>query len=119
MRFISMEPIISTVSDNDLTDVGEIKALLQKLKEMQHGVFMEFEDAENPDHRRALDNVRIVEVRENDVDIHAFFANASAKYKRIPFLNIHKIRLLANKQSVSKKYKVTRWHLMDVAEIGE
>jgi glutathione synthase/RimK-type ligase-like ATP-grasp enzyme len=119
MKYIYQEPIITTISDEDITTEKDIKALLLKLKDLQHGVYMEFEDAENPDYRRCAENVRIIEVRDNDVDLHAFYATASAKHKKVPFLNIHKIRLLANKQTVSKKYKVTRWHLMDVAEIDE
>lgn len=117
MKYVYQEPIITTISDEDVNEESAIKAILTKLKDMQHGVYMEFEDVENPDHRRSLENVRIMAIRENDVDIHAFFANASVKYKNIPFLNIRKIRLLANKQTVSKKYKVSRWHMMDVAEI--
>lgn len=117
MRYVLQEPIITTVSDEDISEEADVKALLNRLKDMQHGVYMEFEDVENPDHSRSLHNVRITEVKDQTVDIHAFFNNASARFRNIPFLNIRKIRLLANKQSVSKKYKVTRWHMMDVAEI--
>lgn len=117
MRYIYQEPIVTTISDDDLNDEKEIKTLLLRLKELQHGVYMEFEDVENLDYRRMCNNVRITDVRDNDCDIHAFYPNASARYRKVPFLNIHKIRLLANKQVVSQKYKVTRWHLMDVAEI--
>jgi hypothetical protein len=119
MRYVYQEPIITTISDEDVNDEKDIKTLLERLKGMQHGVYMEFEDAETPDHRRALENVRITEIRDTEVDIHAFFTNASVRYRKIPLLNIRKIRLLANKQTVSKKYKVARWHMMDVAEIGE
>ena len=119
MRYVYQEPIVSTISDEDISDQAEVKAILTRLKEMQHGVYMEFEDVDNPDFRRSLENVRITEVKDDSVDVHAFFNNASAKYKNIPFLNIYKIRLIASKQAVSSKYKVTRWHMMDVAEIGE
>ena len=57
-------------------------------------------------------------IHENDIDIHAFYATASAKIKKIPFQNIIKIRLIASKQVMSSKYKVSRWHHLDVAEIS-
>jgi len=117
MRYILAEPIIHTVSDDELTDEKAILSVLKNLKDMNHSVFMEFDDTQNPDHRICLDSVRIIAVNENSIDIHAFFQSATLKQKNIPILSIRKVRLLASKQALTKKYKVSRWHLMDVAEI--
>jgi hypothetical protein len=119
MRYLYQEPVISTVSDDEITNDAQIKDLLTKLKVMQHSIYMEFLDTDFPDMPKKMDNVRITEVREDQIDIHAFFAKASAKIKNIPFQNILKIRLIASKQLISTKYKVSRWHHMDVAEIAE
>lgn len=119
MRYVFKEPIISTISDDDLTDDKAIRDLLISLKQMQHNVYMEYRDPEFPDMIKKLDNVRIIEVRENNIDIHAFFSRASAKMKNIPFHNIDRIQLIASKQLISQKYRVNRWHLMDIAEISE
>ena len=118
MKYLYQEPVISTVSDEEITDDKQIKDLLTKLKVMQHSVYMEFMDPEFPDVPKRLDNVRITEIRDNEIDIHVFFTHASAKIKKIPFQHILKIRLIASKQLIATKYKVSRWHHMDVAEIA-
>jgi hypothetical protein len=118
MKYIYQEPLISTVSDDEITNDAQIKELLTKLKVMQHSVYMEYLDSDHPDTPKKLESVRITEIKENTIDIHAFFPRASAKIKNIPFQSILKIRLIASKQLISTKYKVSRWHLMDVAEIN-
>lgn len=114
-----MEPVVTTVEDREMTDTAEIKQLFQQLKDMQHNVQMVLEDPEHPDYLKFFDNVRITGVGDNTVDLHVFYSSASAKFSAVPFLNIRKVKVLANKQIVSKKYKVSRWQMMDVAEIDE
>ena len=111
------EPLITTVTDEDIADDTQILTILQDLKKMQHNVFIKFSDAENPDNIKKMDNVRITSISENSIDIHAFFQHASMKIKNIPINNIYEIRILANKQLLAQKYKVTRWHQLDVAEV--
>jgi hypothetical protein len=118
MRYVYQEPVISTVSDDELTDETAIKDLLLNLKRMQHNVYMEYVDPEFPDMLKKLETVRITDVRDGEIDIHAFFSTASAKLKGIPFSCLRKVRLLATKQLIAQKYRVTRWHMMDVAEVS-
>jgi hypothetical protein len=112
MKYLYQEPVITTVSDQEITDDGAVKDLLLSLMKMQHSIFMEYADPEHSDSIKKLENVRITNVGEDTIDIHAFFHTASAKVKGIPFHNIHRIRLLASKQLISQKYKVTRWHMI-------
>lgn len=117
MRYVYQEPVITTVSDDEIGSVEEIKALFEKFKEVRQNIGVEFEDTDNYDFVRKFDNARITEVHEDSVDFHVFFGNATARYRNVPFLNVRKVRVVASKQLLSKKYNVSRWHMMDVAEI--
>ncbi len=80
---------------------------------------MSFVETDSADNVKNLSQVRVIAINEDSVDIHAFFTGSMAKFRNIPFYNIKHIKLIANKQAISQKYKVNRWHLLDVAEIGE
>lgn len=119
MRYVYQEPVITTVSDEEISENEAIIALLNSFKDNQQSVAIEFRDPEFPESVKILDNVRILSVSEAAIDIHAFFSQSSAKYKGIPLHNVTKVRLIANKQAIGRKYRVNRWHLLDVAEISE
>jgi hypothetical protein len=116
MRYIYQEPIIHTVKDEDVNDDKAVRAVLQELKDLNHNVFMEFGDQQNPDHMQRL-NVRITAIHEDTIDFTAYYSNALMKFQKVPILAVRKVRLLANKAALAKKYKISRWHMMDVAEI--
>jgi hypothetical protein len=79
MRYIYCEPVITTVTDEELTDDVAIRELLQSLKDNDQRVHMSFEDSDTQ-FIKSLDSVRITAVNEKSVDIHAFLATASVKY---------------------------------------
>lgn len=116
MRYIVCEPLITVVTDEELTDENTIRDLLINFKENDVRIQLSYEDLESQ-FIKSLDSVRITAVYDKTIDIHAFLPSATAKYKDIPIINIRKIRLIASKQLLSKKYKVSRFHHMDVAEI--
>lgn len=116
MRYTYQEPIVTTVEDREISE-EEARELLLRLKESGQSIYMEFEDSEHPEFKKYLENVRITAVNEHTIDFSAYFSGASAKYSDVPIFNVRKIRVLANKSLISKKYRVTRWHMMDVAEV--
>ena len=118
MRYIYQEPRITTVTDDELTDEQAIKDLLLSLKESDQRIHLSYEDADTQ-FIKSFDSVRITAVNDKTIDIHAFMANASMKLKDIPILNLRKVRLVASRQVLSKKYKVSRFHHMEVAELDE
>lgn len=118
MRYIYCEPIITTVTDKEITSDAEMRTLFETLHREQQNVQLSFEDPDNRDFVRNLENARITAIRpDNTIDIHAFFNGASVKYGGIPLLNMKRVRLVAGKQALTSKYRVTRFHHMDVAEI--
>lgn len=119
MRYLYQEPIVTTVTDEDITDDKAIKELLSAICNNGSSVHMAMEDPQHPDYVKSFENVRITSVGENTIDIHAFFNGASIKYRDVPFVNVQSVRVVASKQVLSQKYKVTRWHYMDVAEISD
>ena len=118
MRYVVQEPVLTTITDDEISDEKDVKDLLQKLKDMQHSIHLSYED---PDTYfiRSLDSVRIINISENAIDIHAFLNSATVKYRDIPIVNIKKIRVVSTKQEMSQRYKVTRFQMMEVAEISE
>lgn len=117
MRYLQQEPLITTISDEEIADDAVIEDLFRKLCERQQTISIEFEDPDNSDHTKNVENARITAVHDDLIDIHAFFSNASAKYRNVPFVNVKRIKTLATKHEIAEKYKVSRWHMMDVAEI--
>jgi hypothetical protein len=117
MRYVYQEPVITTVTDDEMVNDDEIRKVLETVKEMGHSVQITMEDPGNPEYIKNFDNARITAVREGSVDIHAFFNGASVRHREVPFHNLRKVRLVASRQILGKKYRVTRWHQMDVAEI--
>ena len=117
MRYIKQEPVIHTVSDEEISDDKAIFDILSELKTLNQSFFMEFDDPQSPGFCNQCPNVRIMALREKDIDIQSFMSSASMKYKNIPIYSIRKIKLLANKQAMARKYRVSRWHMLDVAEV--
>lgn len=117
MRYIYQEPVITTVSDDEINSDEEIQKLFQSFKDLGYSIQLTMEDPSNADYLKNFDNVRVTAVREYSVDLHAFFGGASVRYREIPFNTIRKVRLVASRQILGQKYKVSRWHQMDVAEI--
>ena len=118
MRYIYQEPVLTTVTDEDIIDDQSINDILLRVKNMQHGVHMSYEDPETQ-FIRALDNVRITNISDKTIDIHAFMNSVSVRYRDIPISNIRKIRIIASKQELSQRYKVNRFQMMEVAEVAE
>ena len=116
MRYIYQEPVISTITDDEVSDQALLD-LLNSLKESQQNVYMEYRDSNDAEIIKKLESVRITNVTPEAIDIHAFFKTASARIKEIPIHCLREVRLIATKQLLAQKYKVKRWHMMDVAEI--
>ncbi len=117
MRYIYQEPVISTITDEEINESKVVHDLLTSLKDQQHNIYLEYRDGQDAEIIKKLDNVRITGLSEDTIDIHAFFKTATARIKDIPITNVREIRLIATKQLLTQKYKVLRWHMMDVAEI--
>ena len=117
MKYIYSEPVISTITDEEITDPKAIHDLLVSLKDQQHNVYLEYRDANDAEIIKKMDVVRITNVTEDTIDIYAIFKVATARIKEIPITNLREIRLIATKQLLAHKYKVLRWHMMDVAEV--
>lgn len=119
MRYIQREPVLTTVSDKEVSDDAEMREILTSIKQHNQDVGIEFIDPES-DAVRTLDRVRITEVKpEGAIDIHAFFPQSSARFRNISFYNIRRISMIASRQVMSRKYKVSRWQMLDVADLGE
>lgn len=116
MRYIYQEPVITTISDDEITDDEAVKELLVKIKKMQYNIAIEFTDKDS-DVVKSIEKARIMDIKEDTCDISGFFSQSSVKYRDIPFGYIRKIRVIASKTDISKKYRVNRWHLLDVAEV--
>lgn len=108
--------MIVTVSNEEIIDDWAIKAVLTYLHKSQTYIHIEFTDLDMFATRR-VDKGRVINVSETTFDLWAFYGSSTAKYRNIPFSNIVTIRVIASKQDISSKHKVTRWHLLDVAEI--
>jgi hypothetical protein len=119
MRYILCEPIITTVSDMEISETEEIRGLFVGFKENQQSISIEFHDPDFPESVKTLDNARVTDIADSTFDLHAFFSHASARYRRIPYHNVKKVRIIAGKGAIAKKYKVSRWHLLDVADLAE
>ncbi len=117
MKYIYKEPVISTITDEEVSDPKAIHDLLGSIKEEQHNIYLEYRDSYDAEIIKKLENVRITGLTEDTIDIHIFFKTASARIKGIPINNLREIRLIATKQLLTQKYRVKRWHMMDVAEI--
>lgn len=117
MRYIYSEPVISTITDEEVSDLKAVEDLLNSLKEQQHSIYLEYSDPHDAAIVKKLEDVRITNISEGTIDIHVFFKTASARIKGIPIINLREIRLIATKQLLQQKYKVKRWHMMDVAEV--
>lgn len=118
MKYIYVEPVLTVITDEEITDEVAIKTLLGRIKDMQHSVHMSYEDPESQ-FVRSLDSVRITNISDKTIDIHAFLNSATVRYKDIPINNIRKIRVVASKQEMSQKHKVSRFQMMEVPDISE
>jgi hypothetical protein len=117
MHYVYQEPVISTITDDEVTDPKALQDLLTSLKDQQHTISLEYRDSYDAEIIKSLESVRITNVTADTIDIHAFFKTATARIKEIPITNLRSIRLIATKQLLAQKYKVKRWHMMDVAEV--
>ena len=118
MKYVRMEPIITTVANREVEDDAEIKSILDMVMTNQYYVeigYIDHDSGNSVNYTRA----RITGVGQDTLDIHAFLPTASLKLKAIPINSLQKIKLIASKQEIVQKYKVSRWMLMDVAEISE
>jgi hypothetical protein len=118
MRYIYQEPVITTITDDELTDESAILDLVKSIKEQQHNVSIHFED---PDthfiHVCEAARITAIDEANKTINLHVFYSGASMKYALVPVSSLRKIRLVASRQQLSEKYKVTRWHHMEVAEV--
>lgn len=117
MRYIVKEPIIHTIADEEISEDQAIRKLLRDIHSANHSIFIEFDDPHSPDFLRRIENARVINVSEEFIEIQAFYSNASMKFKNIPFVSIKKIQMLSSKSDLQKKYKISRWKMMDIAEI--
>lgn len=118
MKYIVQEPVLTTITDEDISDEKLILNILTKLKDSQQSFHLSYEDFETQ-FIRSLDNVRITNIHDNMIDIHAFLASANVKYKNIALNNIRKIRVISSKQDISKRHKVNRFQTMEVADLSD
>jgi ABC-type amino acid transport substrate-binding protein len=117
MRLVYREPVIRTVSDDEIADDSRIHELLTQFKDDQQTLAIIFDDPDFPENTKNVETGRIELVAENTFDLYAMFPKSAARYKRIPFHHIRSISLIASKQAIAKKYRVNRWHLLDVADV--
>lgn len=118
MNYVIQEPILTTISNEEIESLEAKRALLQSIYDKQYNIQLYYEDSSNMDFIKAVEKARITAVGETTIDIHMFLSKATMKCKGIPIDNIKKIKLIATKDMLDKKYKVNRWHNIDVAEIG-
>jgi hypothetical protein len=117
MRYVYSEPVITVVTDEEVFEQKALIDLLTSVKEGQHTVYLEYRDEHDAEIVKKLETVRITDVTDTTIDIHAFFKTASARIKGILITNLREMRLIATKQLLAQKYRIKRWHIMDIAEI--
>jgi len=120
VRYIVQEPILTTVTDDELFDLQTIRDILSHIKNMQYAIHLSYEDTDTQ-FIRALDNVRITDINfeKNTINIHAFLSAATVKYTDIPIGNLRKIRMISSRADMAKKYKVNRFQMIEVADLSE
>lgn len=117
MKFIVNEPVLTTITNEDVIGEEDIKNVLEQFYNSGEVVSLVIEDSENSGFTRQVDNARIINISENSADIQGYYGSASVKIKDIPYFNFLKLKVLSNKQNISSKYKITKWHKLDIAEI--
>jgi len=117
MKFIIHEPILTTITNEDIVGEENIKNLLANFVETGQIISLTIEDPETVGFVRQIDNARILKINEDSANIQGFYGTATIKINNIPFLNFIKIKSIYNKQQVGLRHKVTKWHKLDIAEI--
>lgn len=117
MRLIRKEPIVKTVSDEDLTQEEDIISLLLDLKDTNQDIEILIIDPNKPGLTKKFDRARVLRVEDKKYDLRVFYKSATTRLRDLDIEGIKNLSFVASKEMMSRKYSVSRWHLMDVAEI--
>lgn len=117
MRYIRQQRFITTISNEDITDVKDIKSLLETL--YLSSITVHFVYIDKLRDATISYDVRIKQVNDLSVDIKAFKGTGSLTMRDIPFVDIVSIKLVTDTDNIMiGDGKTSKFDLLDI-EIDE
>lgn len=116
MRFIRQQKLITTVSDQQVTSLSDIKSLLDSLCRSAAYIQFAFND-ERSESIVSHNNVRIKRVEDDKVDITVYRKTGSMVISGISFESISLIKMVTDSNNILvDEHDLTRFDLLDIEE---
>ena len=104
MKYIRQEHIITTICDQNIEDLNEIKSLVEKIKDKRMYIFIAFRKKNNnyDEHIISYKNARLKKVYDNSIDFTVYSNTSTININNIALDDIIKIHVITEKNNILK-----------------
>jgi len=114
MRFIRRQKLITTVSDQEMTSMEDVKVLLESLCRSDVYIQFVYNDVRS-EAMISYNNVRVKRVEDGKVDISVYRKTGSMALSGIPFESISLIKMVTGSSNILvDEQELTRFDLLDI-----
>jgi len=116
MKYIRQEHIITTICNQNIEDLNEIKSLVEKIKDKKIYIFIVFRKKNNnyDEHIVSYKNVRIKKIHDNSIDFTVYNNTSIIHINNIILDDIIKIHVITEKNNILKVKDGNKFGLLNL-----
>lgn len=116
MRYVRQQRVITTVCDEEITDMDTVRSLMDQLAKSDAYVSISYNDPQSG-YTRNHENVRVRSLKDDKLGIQIHNKTSTFNVHNIPLDHILSVKLVSDSNNiVVANDKITRFDLLDIGE---
>jgi len=119
MKYVRQEHIITTICDENIEDINEIRSLIERIKDNMMYISIAFRKKSNDysEHIISYKNARIKKVHDNIIDFTVYNNSSIININKIALDDIIKIHVVTEKNNILKSKSKNKFGLLNLEGI--